>query len=140
VKSPKFPDVFSLAQPLLFKSGLAVIAPLSGRTVKSTVGESFSFFPNPTKKRWIRDKIEHKYSIAKENNFPLCIAMLVSSTLPGHKMEVRLLNNLIVFLQYSTMQDKILFFYITVNVTKNLEYICVKKNAPHGFELLIFCM
>jgi hypothetical protein len=28
--------------PLLFKSGLAVIAPLSGRAVKSTVGESFS--------------------------------------------------------------------------------------------------
>jgi hypothetical protein len=31
-----------LAPPSLFKSGLAVIAPLSGRTVKSTVGESFS--------------------------------------------------------------------------------------------------
>jgi hypothetical protein len=43
VKSPKFPDDFILAPPLLFKSGLAVIAPLSGRTVKSTVGESFSF-------------------------------------------------------------------------------------------------
>jgi hypothetical protein len=43
VKSPKFPDVFTLAPPLLFKSGLAVITPLSGRTVKSNVGESFSF-------------------------------------------------------------------------------------------------
>jgi hypothetical protein len=42
VKSPKFPYVFTLAPPSLFKSGLAVIAPLSGRTVKSTVGESLS--------------------------------------------------------------------------------------------------
>jgi hypothetical protein len=31
-----------LAPPSLFKSGLADIAPLSGRTVKSNVGESFS--------------------------------------------------------------------------------------------------
>jgi hypothetical protein len=36
VKSPKFPDVFTLAPPSLFKSGRAVIAPLSGLTVKST--------------------------------------------------------------------------------------------------------
>jgi hypothetical protein len=42
VKYPKFPNVFTLAPPSLFKSGLAVIAPLCGRTVKSTVGESFS--------------------------------------------------------------------------------------------------
>jgi hypothetical protein len=47
VKSPKFPDVFTLAPPSLFKSGLAVIAPLSGRTVRSTVGESFSFHKLP---------------------------------------------------------------------------------------------
>jgi hypothetical protein len=31
-----------LAPPSLFKSGLADIAPLSSRTVKSNVGESFS--------------------------------------------------------------------------------------------------
>jgi hypothetical protein len=49
VKSPNFPDVFTLAPPLLFKSGLSVIAPLSVRTVKSTDGESFSFlFPPKT--------------------------------------------------------------------------------------------
>jgi hypothetical protein len=42
VKYPKFP--VTLAPPSLFKSGLAVIAPLSGQTVKSTVGESFSLF------------------------------------------------------------------------------------------------
>jgi hypothetical protein len=33
-----------LAPPSLFKSGLADIAPLSGRTVKSNVGESFSLY------------------------------------------------------------------------------------------------
>jgi hypothetical protein len=42
-KFPKFLDVFTLAPPSLFKNRLAVTAPLSGRTVKSNVGESFSF-------------------------------------------------------------------------------------------------
>jgi hypothetical protein len=40
--APKFQDVKTLAPPLLFKSRPAVTAPLSGRTVKSNVDESFS--------------------------------------------------------------------------------------------------
>jgi hypothetical protein len=37
-----FHDVFTLAPPSLFQSRPAVKAPLSGRTVKSNVDESFS--------------------------------------------------------------------------------------------------
>jgi hypothetical protein len=40
--APKFHDVFTLLPPLLFKSRPAVTAPLSGRTVKLNVDESFS--------------------------------------------------------------------------------------------------
>jgi hypothetical protein len=46
--APKFHDVFTLAPPSLFKSEPAYTAPLSGKTVKSNVDESFSFRGDPS--------------------------------------------------------------------------------------------